>query len=102
MFNLNDENMENCPLNIFINLYAENKENKLYEQMLKDETKNVTEALKNELSIEEVIVLKSLIDASNNIINEQEVEEVLKVRVQVTKQILDAVYENKIKEESHD
>ena len=70
--------------------------------MLKDETKNVTEALKNELSIEEVIVLKSLIDASNNIINEQEVEEVLKVRVQVTKQILDAVYENKIKEESHD
>ena len=96
MFDFNNNELENYPLNIFTKLYAENKNNKVYEQCLQEEVKKVIDDLSKDMNISDVMALKCLIDLNKKAVEENNVEldEVLAVRMKVMKQIIDTVYEN--------
>ena len=97
MFDINSEEFENHPLNVFANLYAEDKKNKVYEKCLKDEMKKVTENLINDLTIVEVESLKFLIELNFEMVKQSgvELEEPIKTKMDIMKEIIDNVYAKK-------
>lgn len=97
------EMVKNHPLNIFIKLHAENKENKVYKNCLENEINNAIKCLSKEADDETIIFLKNMYDCCA--LNEQEISlfckeasyEELNVKLYAMKKIIDNVYSKRIK-----
>lgn len=108
MFEFNENNLENYPLDIFIKLCYENKGNKVYESCLKEEIKNTISSLINDMSVEEITTLKFLIDLNKKVIenNGNNIDGLLKLKVDIMNEIVEQVYNiktnnNEIKEDKN-
>jgi hypothetical protein len=105
MFEFDENNLENYPLDIFIKLCYENKGKKVYESCLKEEIKNTISSLINDMSVEEITTLKFLIDLNKKVIenNGNNIDGLLKLKVDIMNEIVEQVYNiktnnNEIKE----
>ena len=102
-FEINGDLIENHPLNVFAKLYSEDKKNKVYKECLENEIQNAVDSLTASVDDDTIFFLKTMLDLYSmedeelNNISEEIANDEIKMKMYVTKKIINEVYKNRIK-----
>lgn len=110
-----DKQIENHPLSVFTKLYADDKNNRVYKECLENEIETAINQLSKETNIEMIMFFKNILDKCD--MDEKELNQMLesytshysnegieefKMKIYVTRKIINGVYDKMKQENNND